>query len=288
MQEILVELAHQHHRPLDEACHFLQQAFILDHLQALREGEIFCFGTDGFDADAGIDDDVGLVQLLRIILEAADFDFFAAEKTVTQCGVAGGNAFDLEGHNFAVEGADNGEKLAYPAQLARAPAHGFWPREFPYDIGQQFGHHIGCGAPRFLDRGDIELALPVILNRKLIELQSGGFQEAINGGLGRIGAGAFTLLAHVGGFGIQAFDGEHEAARRGVGLRAFIGEARFDEAVGDKAAQIFRRPGLHAGGNFLGEKFDQELRHGTCPVESTTKLPSPVQSHGRGWRACAG
>ena len=156
-------------------------------------------------------------------------------------------------------------KLAHPAQLAGAPAHGFWPGKFSYDIGQQFGHHIGCGAARFLDCGDVELALLVVLNRELIELQSGGFQEAINGGLWRIGAGAFAFFAHIGGLGVQAFDGQHEAAWRGVGLRAFIGEASINQAVGDHSLQIFRRPGLHAGGNFLGEEFDQEFRHQTLP-----------------------
>ena len=78
-------------------------------------------------------------------------------------------------------------------------------------------------------------------------------------------AGALALLAHVGGFGVEAFNREHEAARRGVGLGALIGEACFDETVGDEAAQIFRRLGLHAGGNFLGEKFDQEFRHQNRP-----------------------
>ena len=42
LEEILVELAHQHHRPFDEARHFLQQAFILDQFEALRESEIAC------------------------------------------------------------------------------------------------------------------------------------------------------------------------------------------------------------------------------------------------------
>ncbi len=75
LQEILVELAHQHDGPFDEARHFLQQAFILDHFEALGEGEILGFGTDGFGAHIRIDDDVGLVEFLRIVLEAADFDF---------------------------------------------------------------------------------------------------------------------------------------------------------------------------------------------------------------------
>ena len=264
-QEILVELTHQHHGPFDEARHFLQQAFVLDHFQPLREGEILRFGADGFGADAGIDDDVGLVEFLGIVLKAADLDLFAAQEAVAQRGVARRDAFDLKRHDFTIEGADNGEELAHPAQGACAPAHGFWPGEFPDDIRQQLGHHIGCGAPGFPDRGDIERALLVVLNRELIELQSGGFQEAINGGLGRIGARALAFLAHISGFGIEAFDGEHEAAWRGVGLGAFIGESRFDEAVGNETAQIFRRPGLHAGGNFLGEKFDQEFRHGYLP-----------------------
>ena len=48
-------------------------------------------------------------------------------------------------------------------------------------------------------------------------------------------------------------------------LRAFIGEARIDEAIGDHGLQIFRRLRLHAGGDFFGEKFDQEFRHQTFP-----------------------
>ena len=87
--------------------------------------------------------------------------------------------------------------------------------------------------------------------------KSGGFQEAVDGGLGRIDAGALALLALVGGPGIEAFDGEHEAARGGVGLRAFIGEARLDEAVGYHGAQVIGRLRLHAGGNFFRKKLDE-------------------------------
>ena len=34
------------------------------------------------------------------------------------------------------------------------------------------------------------------------------------------------------------------------------------QAIGDQAAQVVSRLGLHAGGDFFGEKFDQQFRHG--------------------------
>ncbi len=78
----------------------------------------------------------------------------------------------------------------------------------------------------------------------------------------RIGARPLAFLNRILGLGVQPFDGEHEAARRGVHASAFIGEARINEAIGDHHAQIIRRLRLHAGGNFLGEEFKQEFRHG--------------------------
>ena len=74
--------------------------------------------------------------------------------------------------------------------------------------------------PGLSDARDIELALLVVLDGELFEPQAGRFQEAVNGGLGRIDARTFALLADIGGLGRQAFDREHEAARRGVDLRA--------------------------------------------------------------------
>ena len=46
-------------------------AFVLDQFEALRESEIACFGADGLGAARGIDDDVRVMELLRIVLEAA-------------------------------------------------------------------------------------------------------------------------------------------------------------------------------------------------------------------------
>ena len=45
-QEGLVERAHQHHRPFDEAGDLLQQRLVLDELEAAREGEVLRLGAD--------------------------------------------------------------------------------------------------------------------------------------------------------------------------------------------------------------------------------------------------
>ena len=45
-EERLVERAHQHHRPFDQARDLGQQAVVLDQLEALREGEVLRVGED--------------------------------------------------------------------------------------------------------------------------------------------------------------------------------------------------------------------------------------------------
>ena len=45
-QKRFVERAHQHDRPFDQPRHLLQQPRILDHLEPLREGEVFRLRLD--------------------------------------------------------------------------------------------------------------------------------------------------------------------------------------------------------------------------------------------------
>ena len=49
-EEAFIEAPHQHHGPFDEARRFLQQAFVLDQLEALREGEVARLRADRLDA----------------------------------------------------------------------------------------------------------------------------------------------------------------------------------------------------------------------------------------------
>ena len=45
VEERLVERAHQHHRPFDQAGDLLEQPLVLDQLEALREGEVLGVGA---------------------------------------------------------------------------------------------------------------------------------------------------------------------------------------------------------------------------------------------------
>ena len=56
--------------------------------------------------------------------------------------------------------------------------------------------------------------------------------------------------------------GQRQPPRRGEGLGALVDETRLDQRVGDELAQILRRLPLHAGGDFLGEQFEQKVGHG--------------------------
>ena len=64
-QEALLEGAHQHHRPFDEAGDLVEQAVVLDQLQPLREGELLRLGENDLFAALGIGHDLGLVELIR-------------------------------------------------------------------------------------------------------------------------------------------------------------------------------------------------------------------------------
>ena len=70
-QETLVERAHQHHRPFDQAGDLGQQALVLDQLEALREGEVLGVGQDDLARRAGSTHDLGRFELGHIVVEAA-------------------------------------------------------------------------------------------------------------------------------------------------------------------------------------------------------------------------
>ncbi len=56
-----------------------------------------------------------------------------------------------------------------------------------------------AGRPGFSTSGDVEVALLVLLDFRLVDGgEAGGFQEAGDGLLGRADARALLLLAHVG------------------------------------------------------------------------------------------
>ena len=67
-----LEFAHQHDRPFDEARDLFEQALVLDELEPLREGEALGVGEDDRLAPLGVEHDLGLLQRVDIVVEAAD------------------------------------------------------------------------------------------------------------------------------------------------------------------------------------------------------------------------
>ena len=120
------------------------------------------------------------------------------------------------------------------------------------------------GAARLLDHRDIEVALLVGLHLGFADrFQARGFEEAGDGVLRRADARALLLLAHVRLARRHAVHRERQPPRRHECLGAFVDEPGIDQAVGDRLAQILRRPRLHARGNFFGEKLEQKIGHGS-------------------------
>ena len=98
---------------------------------------------------------------------------------------------------------------------------------------------------------------------------------------GAADARAAPLLAHVLTLGGQPDDVQRQAPRRREGACALVEEAALDEGVRDQLAQILGGAPLHAGGDFLGEKFEQEIGH-------IALFPSALAGRGHGWGAGAG
>ncbi len=73
-EERLVERAHQHHRPFDQARDLGQQALVLDQFEALREGQGLGVGQDHLRAARRIDHDLGGVELRHVVVEPLHLD----------------------------------------------------------------------------------------------------------------------------------------------------------------------------------------------------------------------
>ncbi len=179
-EEVLLERAHQHHRPFDQAADLDQQAVVLDQFVALREGKVLRLGRDDLPPPLRIDDDLGLFQLRHPVVLAAHRDRARRQEAMAEGDVAGFQAVDIEWHDLRVfglraEGRDDRMQRTHPGQRAglrrcRPPAHRFRPGKFADDVGHDLGDHLDRGAAGLLDHRDIELALlRVLLDLRLIE-----------------------------------------------------------------------------------------------------------------------
>ncbi len=67
----LLERAHHHDRPFDEASDLVEQRLVLDQIETLRERELLGVSQDHVLAALGVEHDLGREQLLFIVFEAA-------------------------------------------------------------------------------------------------------------------------------------------------------------------------------------------------------------------------
>ena len=271
-RKLSVERAHQHHRPFDKPGDLVEEAVVLDELQPLREGELLRLGEDDLFAPLGIGHDLGLVELLQIIVEAAHRERLRRHEAMAARDIAGGNAVDVERHDVGLlglrsEGREDGMQRPHPGERAglrrrRAPAHRFRPGKAFDDGRQNLADHVDRGAARLLDHRDIKVALLVRLHFGVGDrFQSGGFEKSGDRLLRRADPRALLLLAQIGLSHRHAVHGERQPPWRHERLGALIDEPGFHQPVGDKLAQILRRPRLHPRRDFLGKKFEQEVGH---------------------------
>ena len=83
----------------------------------------------------------------------------------------------------------------------------------------------------------------------------------MDGGLRRADARALLLFANVGLATRQAGDVQREAPGRRMRDRALELEPALDQRAGDLALQIGGRLSLHAGRDFFGKEFEEEVGH---------------------------
>ena len=75
LQKFLLERAHQHDRPFDQARDLVEQRLILDQFEPLREGEVLGVGEDDvLAARCGSSTTLAACSLALVILEAAHGD----------------------------------------------------------------------------------------------------------------------------------------------------------------------------------------------------------------------
>ena len=233
LEEGGVEASEQGHRPFGQAGILGDEAIVLDQGQAGGGGG----GAGAFGDEAAalgrVDDDMAGLELLEIIVGAADGDRAGMVEPVAEGGGAAPHPRDLDvdGDGIAaVTLAEQGDDALQRPDPARAlgrggggaPAHRPGPGEGADDGGYGFGEH-GRGGPAGLldDREEDAIALLELVAGEA-GLAKEAFERLRRGGR----AWALGFLADRFGLGLEAAGDEHQAARRGVGIDRFGGEAR--------------------------------------------------------------
>ena len=272
-EEALRELAHQHDRPFHQAGDLGEQRIVLDKVEALGQRQVAGVVQDDVAAAGRIQHHLGRLQRRDVIIEAAHEDRRGRHEAVAEGRVAGLDPADREGHDvrllgLGAERGDDRMQWAHPAQArrrhrCRAPTHRLRPGEAFDHRRQESGQDVERRLTAPLDNCNVEVALlGIALHLGILDRgESGAFQEAGDGRLGRADLGPLALLAPLGLRGRQVGDVQRQPARRREGGGAGEGQAPLEQCVGNQPAQVLAGLGLHAGRDFFAEEFEQEIGH---------------------------
>ncbi len=206
-----------------------------------------------------------LGQLLGVFVEVADLERLArAHEPVALGDIAALDAIDGEGHDLAVEDADDAFQRAHPAQGPAAPGHGLRPGEVANDLLDHLGDDLRRRAALAMDVGEPD----AVLLHQLLAGQAGGTQEPFHRLVGGPDPGALAVLVPVALGRGQPLGHQGQAARAAEGLHGLRDQALAGQVFARQALEVARGLGLHARGNFFGEQFDQQLGHVYSPARS--------------------
>ena len=195
---VLVDPAHQHDRPLDEALQLVEEARVGLDPQPLALRQPLRLFADQPQPLVAVEHDPRSGQLLPVVREVADPDRPRRHEAVAERDVAALDRTEAERHDLAVEQADDRVQRPHPARLARAPAHRLGPGEAGQDAGQRLGQHVAGRPAALLDE---RVEHPALLLLALLEPVLGtaeARQEAVPGRLRRVDPRAPALDLAVG------------------------------------------------------------------------------------------
>ncbi len=252
----------------------------MDNTQTLRESQIVRVGADDVLTPVDIENHLGALERAHIVVEAAHFDRLRREEAVTVGRLAGhhrvGGEIDHDGFVIlAAERRGDGADRAYPGEPPVTPLHRFGPAKTGNDPRQDLCKEGWRGLALLVDMGDVVLALfgigldPGVRDRR----KARSLQEAVDGLLRRADARPLLLLSKVRRASRNPRHRQREPARRDEGARPFVEQACLDQRVRHRFLEILRRLALEAGGDFLGEDFEQEFRHFRSGLEGARGLP---------------
>ena len=96
LQEGFLELAHQRHRPFDQAGDLFQQRLVGHHFQPAGKGQVLGVVADHVLAPLGVENHEGLFQPGDIVVEAAHAELVGRMEAMAARDIAGPDAVDLE------------------------------------------------------------------------------------------------------------------------------------------------------------------------------------------------